>query len=101
MECNLLHSNLNINLNLIINLIQKDAVTAAPRLVLDGTFDPAKLTHTINHQIQEAGRGWPGMGVLSVRRWYWSLRAGPASIPVQQVYIAYLMDPCVLDLPSL
>ena len=78
MECNLLHSNLNINLNLILNLIQKDAITVAPRIVLDETSDPAKLTHTINHQIQEAGRGWPGMGVLSVHRGHWSLRAGPA-----------------------
>ena len=39
MERNLFHSNLNINLNLIINLIQKDAITAAPRIVLDETSD--------------------------------------------------------------
>ena len=68
MECNLLLSNLNINLNLIINLIQKDTITAAHRIVLDQTSDPAKPTHTINHQIQEAGRGRPGMGMLSAHR---------------------------------
>ena len=68
MECNLLHSNLNINLNLIVYLIQKDAHTAAPRIVLDQTSDPAEPTHTINHRIQEAGRGWPGMGMLSAHR---------------------------------
>lgn len=68
MECNLLHSNLNINLNLIVYLIQKDAITAAPRIVLDQTSDPAEPTHMINHQIQEAERGWPGMGMLSAHR---------------------------------